>query len=71
MEATTYPGFNFDASQLSAFALSVDTFIIALKNGNIVHHSPKDIEHFKKWLVQNRVRDISVDKGHHSLNSKS
>lgn len=60
MEAPTYLGFNFDASQLSAFALSVDTFIISLKNGNIVHHSPQSIEDFKKWLIQNKVRDIAV-----------
>lgn len=70
MVATTYPGFNYIASQLSAFGFCADTFTISLKDGTVVNHTPMDPPTFKRWLFLNGVRDISVDKGHHTLNAK-
>jgi len=58
-----YPDFDYPATQLSAFAYSVGTFIISLKSGGIVRFDPKDVEHFRSWLINSKVRDISVDKG--------
>lgn len=58
-----YPEFKHPASQLSAFSLCIDVFIISLKNGEIVRFKPSDIEHFKEWLSRFKVRDIAVDDG--------
>lgn len=62
-ENNKYPGFEYQASELSAFILSIDTFIISLKNGRITHFCPGETEEFKKWLNANSVRDISIDDG--------
>lgn len=62
-ELTFYPDFDHPASQLSAFSLCIDVFIISLKNGEIVKFKPDDVAHFKKWLYRFRVRDIELDDG--------
>lgn len=54
--------FPYKAEDLSAFVLSIDTFIISLKTGQVVKHSTKDIEPFYDWLVTNNVRDIARQK---------
>lgn len=36
-----YPEFDHPASQLSAFSLCIDVFIISLKNGEIVKFKPR------------------------------
>ena len=56
-----YPGFDYEASQLSAFLLSLDVFIIALKDCGVANFAPKDIEDFQKWLLTHRVRNIKND----------
>jgi len=58
-----YEGFEYPAAQLSAFLLSIDEFIVSLKNGEIVRFSPASIEGFKQWLLINNVRDISQSVG--------
>lgn len=58
-----YPEFDHPASQLSAFSLCIDVFIISLKNGEIVKFKPNDIAHFKEWLNRFKVRDIAVNDG--------
>lgn len=58
-----YPDFEYAGSQLSAFALSIDTFVISLKDGNTTRFRPEDVEDFKKWLAKHRVRDIAIDDG--------
>ncbi|SFW67420.1 response regulator [Chitinophaga sancti] len=58
-----YPEFDHPASQLSAFSLCIDTFIISLKNGEIVKFQPAQIAHFKQWLNRFNVRNIAVDSG--------
>lgn len=58
-----YPDFDLPASQLSAFSLCIDVFIISLINGEIVRFKPKEIAHFKEWLCRFNVRDIAVNDG--------
>ena len=53
--------FTFTPRQLSAFSVCMDTFIISLKNGEIVHHTPDDPSAFLRWLEEHNVRNISAD----------
>lgn len=55
----TYPALEFPASELSAFAVTIDFFIISVKNGDIIHFQPENVEHFHDWLVNHGVRDIN------------
>jgi sRNA-binding regulator protein Hfq len=59
MFTTNFP---YSAEELSAFVLSIDTFIISLKTGQVIKHATKDIEPFYQWLVVNNVRDIARQK---------
>ncbi|KUG10556.1 MULTISPECIES: hypothetical protein [Weeksellaceae] len=61
-----YPDFDQPASQLSAFSLCIDVFIISLKNGEIVRFKPNKIAHFKEWLCRFNIRDIAVNDGLYS-----
>lgn len=63
IENNNYPGFNYEASELSAFLLSLDVFIIALKDGGTINFIPENIEDFRKWLLNLSVRDIKKDDG--------
>ncbi|AZA92884.1 MAG: hypothetical protein J0H29_00075 [Sphingobacteriales bacterium] len=58
-----YPEFEHPASQLSAFSLCIDVFIISLKNGEIVSFKPNEIAPFKEWLDRFKVRNIAVNDG--------
>lgn len=60
---SNYPGFNYKVTDLSAYSFSIDTFIISLKNGGIVHFIAEDANDFKIWLSQYGVRDINKDDG--------
>lgn len=59
----TYPGFDYPATELSAFTFSIDFFIVALINGKTVKFVPEDPADFERWLVCHRVRDIRKDDG--------
>lgn len=54
----TYPSLQFTASELSAFTVSFDSFIISLKNGELIHFTPDNIENFHDWLTAHGVRDV-------------
>ncbi len=54
----SYPGFAIEASVLSAYILTLDTFIISLKNGQVINHVPEDAEQFERWLLANEVRNV-------------
>lgn len=54
----TYPDFNFEAATLSAYIHTLDTFIISLKNGRVIHHVPADAEKFERWLQDNKIRNV-------------
>ena len=57
-----FPEFDHDASQLSKFIATVDMVTIMLKNGSIIHYSPKDMAAFIKWLLDNNIYDIKKNK---------
>lgn len=57
--------FPYRAEELSAFILSIDTFIISLKSGQVVKHATKEVRPFYEWLVTNNVRDIARQKMMH------
>ncbi len=63
MNTSSYPKFDHEADELSAFSFSIDTFIISLKNGQIVHFVAEDVQDFKAWLIKHGVRDIRKDDG--------
>lgn len=63
MNTSNYPGFNYKAVDLSAFSFSIDTFVISLKNGRIIHFVAEDINAFKKWLEKHGIRDIDQNDG--------
>lgn len=52
--------FNYAPEDLSAFAETIGTFVISLKNGEVVEHEPKDLEAFRKWLAENNIRNINA-----------
>lgn len=53
-----FPSFGFEAATLSAYILTLDTFIISLKNGRVIHHIPEDVEKFEHWLAEHKVRNV-------------
>lgn len=57
-----YPALNIPASELSAFAVTIDFFIISLKNGELIHFTPDNAENFYNWLVAHGVRDVKQEK---------
>ncbi|SDW51381.1 hypothetical protein SAMN05444410_103165 [Hydrobacter penzbergensis] len=60
--AARYPDFEYTAGQLSKFLAATEFFTIMLKNGDIVHFTPKNVNEFRKWLLENKVQDIRSEK---------
>jgi hypothetical protein len=58
-----YPDFDYVATELSAYTVSVGVFIISLKNTNVSHFTPGDVEAFEKWLIKHQIniRKIRVN----------
>lgn len=63
MNTGNYPKFEYKAVELSAFSFCIDTFVISLKNGSIIHFVAEDAPGFKAWLIKHGVRDIRKDDG--------
>lgn len=61
--ANCYPDFEYTAGELSKFLAASDFFTIMLKNGDIIHFAPKDVEAFQKWLEGNNIRSIRSEEG--------
>lgn len=59
-----YPGFTYPGNELSAYTFTVDTFIISLKNGNVINHKPDDADKFRLWLADNKIRNIADRRSH-------
>lgn len=53
--------FPYQATELSAFAVTMGTFVISLKNGEIVHHTPEDESAFYSWLQEFEVREVVAE----------
>lgn len=62
-QSITYPGFDYNAEELSAYTFSIGIFIISLRVGKTVNFEPEDAAGFEQWLQQNKVRDIRKDDG--------
>ncbi len=58
----TFPALQFPASELSAFAVTMDVFTISLKNGKLVQFKPHNVQTFYDWLIAHGVRDIKEDE---------
>lgn len=56
----TATGFTHHPDELSSYAVSFGTFIIALKSGDIVHHEPDDSMQFHEWLQENEVQYLAL-----------
>lgn len=56
----SFPGFDQPASNLSAFLFCLDTFIISLRGGSIVKFSTNNVLEFKRWLIENKVREVAT-----------
>ena len=61
--ADHYPNFDYTAEQLSKFLAASDFFTIMLKNGDIIHFTPKDVPAFTKWLEKNKIANIRSEDG--------
>ncbi|WP_298737429.1 hypothetical protein [uncultured Chitinophaga sp.] len=58
----SYPGLKHKASELSAFAVAIDTFIISLKNKELIRFIPDDPKRFRTWLTAHGIRDVDREK---------
>lgn len=58
----SYPGLKHKASELSAFAVAIDTFIISLKNKELIRFVPDDSKRFRTWLTVHGIRDVDKEK---------
>ncbi len=61
--STRFPGFTHDATELSAYIFSIDTFIISLKNEEIVRFVTNDPDDFKQWLDHHHIRNVNETLG--------
>ncbi|MDR3681120.1 MAG: hypothetical protein P4L41_14230 [Flavipsychrobacter sp.] len=57
---STYPDFPYHAGELSAYLADTHYFIIALKDGNVIHHHPQNSLTFHDWLIANKIRDVNA-----------
>ena len=51
--------FPYAADELSAFTYSINTFIISLKNKQVVKYTSSDPAEFRTWLEENKVRNVN------------
>ncbi|MDR3679483.1 MAG: hypothetical protein P4L41_05915 [Flavipsychrobacter sp.] len=58
-ETITYPNFPYHAGELSAYLADKHYFIIALKDGQVIHYYPEDSLAFHNWLIANKIRDVN------------
>ncbi|MGJ1335287.1 hypothetical protein [Sphingobacterium siyangense] len=58
----TYPALAFPASELSAFAIVIDCFIISLKNSELIHFTPDNADDFYNWLIAHNIPYIENKK---------
>lgn len=61
--ADYYPDFEYTAGQLVKFLAASEFFTIMLKNGDIIHFTPKDVNDFEKWLEKNNIPSIRSEEG--------
>lgn len=59
---TRFSGFHYSAAELSAYARTLDVFVISLRTGEVIRHYPDDIVAFEAWLRAHGVRNIADDR---------
>lgn len=60
---TRFAGFPHEAGELSAYIFSVDTFIISLKNEEVIRYTSTEPENFRNWLEHHGIRNIESEIG--------
>ncbi len=64
LTSTTFPGFAYDVTELSAYIFSIDTFIISLKDGKTtVQHVTTQPDDFRQWLEHHNIRNVNEALG--------
>ncbi len=58
-----FPGFAYKAAELSAYIFSIDTFIISLKNEEIIKFVAPHPDDFKQWLDHHGIRNVNPADG--------
>lgn len=61
--STRFEGFGYEATELSAYVFSIDTFVISLKNGRIIRHVAEQHEAFRQWLEAHGIRNVNETLG--------
>ncbi|MEZ5015921.1 MAG: hypothetical protein R2800_02640 [Flavipsychrobacter sp.] len=56
-----YEDFAYTATQLSAYARTMDVFVIALRTGEIIEHRPENAFAFQVWLNFHHIRNIEQE----------
>jgi hypothetical protein len=54
-----FPDFPYRAIEVVRFIQSKELFTCMLSNGRVVHFCPDDVALFRRWLIENGVKDIS------------
>jgi|GEM_PF-1046635 len=60
---TRFAGFEHDAAELSAYAFSIDTFIISLKDRRIIRFVTTQPDDFLQWLQHHAIRNVNETLG--------
>lgn len=63
MSSHHFKGFPYSAGELSAYIFCIDTFIISLKNEEVIRHVADDPEAFIAWLREHNIRDVKTQVG--------
>lgn len=63
MKQQIFKGFGYKAEELSAYAFSIDTFVISLKTEEVIQFIPEDATAFRAWLDEHGIRDVNQDLG--------
>lgn len=58
-----FEDFPHAADTISAYAFSVDTFIISLKNQEVIQYVTSRPEDFKQWLDEHGIRNVNDSLG--------
>ncbi len=56
-----YEGFAYTSTELSAYARTMDVFVIALRTGDIIEHHPENPFAFQVWLRVHGIRNIEQE----------
>lgn len=53
-----YPDFAHSCDDIIKYLKAAGIFTMKLKNGEIIHHMPKDDKDFERWLRKHHVTDM-------------